>query len=362
MFENLESLMDSFIDKKVPGYDCVIYKDGECIYRHHNGYVDLENKIPFKGNERHCIYSCSKVITCTAALQLYEKGLLGLEDKLSKYLPEFENMMVKTADGGVKKAENAITIRHLFTMSAGFNYDVWAEDLKELRKESNCPMREVMKCLAKRPLEFEPGTRWMYSLCHDVLAAVVEVASGEKFSEYVKKNIFDVAGMKDTTYNVPDNELDTVSMNYSYCEETNSVNPVGRDVQSFKLGSEYESGGAGCVATVDDYIRFLEALRTGKLIKRETIDLMKTNQLDEKQLKDYGYDKETNDYGYGLGVRCAMPGSKYDDFGWGGAAGAHLAIDMVNNVTMFYVQDVLNFPNRNRGDVFKTAIDEIVKM
>ena len=129
MFEKLKRFCDSFLEMGVPGFDLVIYKDGECILRHMNGYSDLENKIKIDGKEKYNIYSCSKVITCTAALQLFEKGMFSLEDKLSDYMPEFKNMTVKT-DDGVKKAENSILIKHLFEMTAGFSYDVFSTELK----------------------------------------------------------------------------------------------------------------------------------------------------------------------------------------------------------------------------------------
>ena len=103
----------------VPGVDLAVYKDGESILRYMNVYSDLENKVKMSGKERYNIYSCSKIITCTAALQLLEKGLYSLEDKLSDYMSEFEEMTVKTEDG-IKKCEKPILIKHLFEMTAGF--------------------------------------------------------------------------------------------------------------------------------------------------------------------------------------------------------------------------------------------------
>ena len=117
MFEKTKKFCDSFLEMGVPGFDLVVYKGGKCILRYMNGYSDLENKVKMQGNERYNIYSCSKVITCTAALQLWEKGLFSLDDKLSDYMPEFTEMMVRT-EQGVKKAENPILIKHLFEMTA----------------------------------------------------------------------------------------------------------------------------------------------------------------------------------------------------------------------------------------------------
>ena len=192
MFERIKAFCDSLLDLDLPGFDFALYKDGECVLRYMNGYSDLENKVKINGNERYNIYSCSKVITCTAALQLYEKGLFSLEDRLSDYMPEFCEMTVKCGDT-VKKAEKPILIKHLFEMTAGFSYNCSSPSIKQAFEETDgrCPTREVMKYLAKEPLLFEPGERWEYSLCHDVLAAFVEVISGEKFEEYVRKNIFE---------------------------------------------------------------------------------------------------------------------------------------------------------------------------
>ena len=111
MYEGLKKFCDGFLEKGVPGFDLAVFKGGECTLRYMNGFSDLENKVKINGKERYNIYSCSKVITCTAALMLWEKGMYSLEDKLSDYMPEFKNMTVKT-DDGVKKAENSILIKH----------------------------------------------------------------------------------------------------------------------------------------------------------------------------------------------------------------------------------------------------------
>lgn len=218
MFEKTKKFCDSFLSMGVPGFDLSIYKGGECILRHMGGYSDLENEIPMQGNERYNIYSCSKPITCVAAMQLWEKGLFSLEDKLSDYMPEFHKMTVRTADG-IKHADKPILIKHLFEMTAGFSYNLYSSQLLKCRQETEgvCPTRKTMEYLAKEPLLFEPGDSWEYSLCHDVLAALVEVISGEKFEEYVRKNIFDVLGMTNSTFILPENEIDSISPQYTDC-------------------------------------------------------------------------------------------------------------------------------------------------
>ena len=338
MFEKIKAFCDSFLDLGLPGFDLTVMKDGKCVLRYVNGYSDLENKVEMKGDERYNIYSCSKVITCTAAMLLYERGLYSLEDKLSDYMPEFAEMTVICGDT-VKKAKNPILIKHLFEMTAGFSYNCASPELKRAFAETDgkCPTRETMRYLAKEPLLFEPGERWEYSLCHDVLAAFVEVISGEKFEDFVRKNIFEPLGMNNTTFMLPDGELDTVTEQYRF-ENGKNIN-IGKRISTYKLGSEYASGGAGCISTSSDYIKFIEGLRTHKILKPETLALMMTDRLTDSQKVTYW---TSDTHGYGLGVRCPMGDEHYVDFGWGGAACAYLAVDMTNNITLYFAAHQLS--------------------
>lgn len=355
MLKKVKKLCDIYLEAGLQGYDLVIYKDGKCIYRKFDGVSDVENKIPMNGKERYNIYSCSKPITCTAALQLWEKGLFSLEDKLSDYMPEFAEMMVKTEDG-IKKAQKPILIKQLFEMTAGFSYDVSLPSLMKCHEETNgkCPTRETMRYLAKEPLSFEPGDRWEYSLCHDVLAAFVEVVSGEKFELYVKKNIFDKLGMDNSTFLLPDDELDTLAE--QYCFQNGKHKNVGKNIVFYKFGSEYVSGGAGGISTVDDYIKFLEGLRTGVLLKPETLKLMTTHRLTEDQERTY-FTGET--HGYGLGVRCDVGVEGYSDFGWSGAAGAYLGIDLKKGISFYFATHLLSSPVQSVAELLRVAIAEI---
>ena len=357
MFEKLKKFCDSVLELGVPGFDLVIYKEGECILRYMNGYSDFENKIKMNGNEIYNIYSCSKVITCIAALQLLEKGLFSLEDKLSNYMPEFKEMTIRT-DDGIKKAKNPILIKHLFEMTAGFSYDCHSNQLKKAIEETNgkCPTREVMKYLAKEPLIFEPGDRWEYSLCHDVLAAFVEVISGEKFEAYVKKNIFDVIGMNNSTFMLPTEEIETIAPQYRF-ENGQAIN-IGKPIFNYKIGTEYASGGAGAISTVDDYIKFLEGIRTYKLLKEKTVKLMISDRLTDEQKRTY-WTKGT--LGYGLGVRCPKGDKRDIDFGWGGAAGAYLAIDVQNAISIYFATHLLSSPAQGlRSMLYRFARAELI--
>ena len=344
MFEQTKALCQQFLNMGIPGFDLIVYQNGQCVLRHMGGYSDRENGIPMLGKEKYHIYSCSKLFTCVAAMQLWEKGMFALDDKLCDYMPVFQEMTVKTEDD-IQTAKHPIRIRHLFQMTAGLNYNLQTPVLQEYYAscDNRCPTVELINRLASSPLDFEPGEGWQYSLCHDVLAALVELLSGQKFEAYAKKNIFDPLGMNHSDFLHPMDDWDGFARQYRYDEVTGQFQPWQKN--TYRPGREYASGGAGCVSTVEDYIKFLEALRIGDIIlNKETIAMMATDQLTPRQRSMYTFGVE--DVGYGLGMRTPRSGGSRTDFGWGGAAGAYASVDPENNFTFYYAQHVLQSPTR----------------
>ena len=336
----------------IPLIDCIVYHRGKCVFRYMSGFSDEAKQKPANGKELYNIYSCSKLITCTAALQLVEKGDIGLDAPVYDYLPEFRKL-TKLVDGRIEPVKNTMTVRQLFSMTAGLTYATDTENLKRcyVDTKGEMPTREVMKYLAQDPLAYEPGESWLYSLGHDVLAAIVEVVSGVRFGEYVKKHIFDPLGMKRSTFLLPDERLPEIAAQYKWLDDEQKFVPIGPQITPYKFGSRYESGGAGCVSTVEDYIVFLENLRSGEaLLRRDTVKMMSTPQIPDKFTTDpkivSGRPFMQAGYSYGLGVRCPKPGVEKPDFGWGGAAGAYLAVLPEAEATIFYAQHVRNSPNR----------------
>lgn len=353
MFENVKAMCESFLKMGVPYFDVIIYKDGKEILRYMDGYTDVEKKIPPRGDELLNVYSSSKPVTVTAALQLWEKGLFDLNDELSKYLPEYKEITVRT-ENGILPAKNPMKIWHLFTMTAGFSYDLSGPWLNQLREatDGRCPTREVARALAGVPLEFEPGTDYRYSLAHDVLAAFVEVVSGQEFNAYVTENIFAPLGMTHSTYLYPYEKLPD---HYGFVKEDKSLRRITG--HEYRFGPEHASGGAGLVTTVDDYIKFAEALRTYKLLKKETIAMIDKNWLTPQQHEKFGH-KEN--YFYGLGMRSAKPGSARADFGWGGAAGTMMHVDIPHGITVFYSQHLMASPNHSmRTRVYESLLKDL---
>ena len=356
MFTPLKNQLQRVLDMGIPGYDCMVMYRGQPVFRSRGGFTDPDAGTPVTGTERFYLYSCSKPITCTAALQLWEKGLLELDAPLSRYLPEFAEMQVQTRDG-LRPAVSPITIRNLFTMTGGFTYDLRTPELLRCRQETDgrCPTRELMKYLAREPLSFDPGESFRYSLCHDVLAAVVEVVSGMRFGEYVKQNIFDPLGMTHSSFLLTEEEKQTLAPQYTFKIRKHQAFPVEKK-NDYIFGTEYESGGAGCISTVEDMIRFCEALRVGdSVLKKETVAMMATSQLDESQLREFW----VHPYGYGLGVRCPRD-NQVTDFGWDGAAGCYLAVDPAHELSLFYAQQVLNAPVNLINHCFLTAAQQSI--
>lgn len=366
-FNNVKKFMNRLTDWIIPGNTIVIYKDNKKIFEYSSGFSDVEKHVKMNGSELLNIYSCSKVATVVAALQLHEKGLFTMFEPLYDILPEFKDMCVKASDGGVVEINKPIKIGQLFTMTAGFNYSTRAAWRTEAEKLTDGKMNtlDVIKCLAANPLDFQPDEHWQYSLCHDVLAAVVERLSGMKFRDYVSKNVFEPLEMNNSLYHntaVQDRmaemyrfkteESDVVKLQANSSSVGTLVN-VGKDVD-LVFGEEYDSGGAGITTSVSDYAKLAAALAnnglgfTGeRILSKASIDLMKTNHLNQEQMKDFCW-SHLKGYGYGLGVRTmhdkALAGSlsPIGEFGWGGAAGATILVDTQNNLSFFYAHHMLN--------------------
>lgn len=358
MFESVKRLCDSFIENGMPWFDLSVCQDGKEILRYADGFSDVENGVRVNGKERFNLYSCSKVITCVAAMQLWEKGAFSLDDRLSDYLPEFENMTVKTEDG-IRPAKRPILIHNLFEMTSGLTYDRATENMLRAIKETGgkCPTREVMKYLALDPLAFDPGDKWLYGLSHDVLAALVEVLSGQKFDDYINEHIFAPLGMKDTAFVISKEERATLAPLYDYDPETKKAVSCGPEIPSYVIGTEYAAGGAGGVSSVDDYMKFIEGIRTRKLLKDGTVRLMKTDRLTDEQ-RPYFTMRST--HGYGLGIRCRKKDGILDDYGWGGAAGSWLAIDDERKLSIFFGTHIAGSPfNSVRSYLYRFVLADL---
>ncbi len=351
-FSKLTNYLKNLDHNLIPDCEIAVFKDHECIYK--NAFTKPNYDLNEANKDTYFLFSATKVITCTAALRLVEEGKILLDEPVSKYLPEFAELYVRNGDNGKVPAKKTLTVRHLFSMQGGFTYFFGYESIQKVIRESNrqASTCEIVSAIAQMPLEFEPGDNFHYSLCHDILAAVVEVASGKKFSEYLNEVIFAPLGMKDTTFVATDDVLSRMKQQYRVDPATFTAIPQAATCV-YTLSENYESGGAGLISTLADYTKFVDALACGesksgyRILKPETVELMKTNQLNEAALKTFRSATHNKGYGYGMGVRTLMDKdiehttAPFGEFGWDGAAGSYCLIDTENHLSIFYAQHVL---------------------
>lgn len=343
-FSKVKNLMDDAVNKHcVPGSDIIVTHQNKVVYRYQNGTNDDNRTIPVNGKELYFLYSATKVITCTAAMQLVEQGKISLEDKLEKYIPEYQSMKIKT-DTDIRLNERPIRLKHLFTMTSGLDYNLNRDSIiRQKSANPNASTLEMVKAFAGEPLNFEPGTHFCYGLSHDVLAAVVEIVSEMSFGEYLKKNIFDVCGMENTGFKNDDAIRSRMCSQFEYDSQRDEAVLVEKH-NPFVLTPVYESGGAGLISCVEDYGKFVTELANGThLLKKDTINLMRQDHLSSQAKKDF----VKPGYTYGLGVRTDAIGCNVSkgEFGWDGAAGAYALVDPDYHVAVFYATHI-----RNHGD------------
>lgn len=339
----------------VPGCDIKIMRSHETLLRYSSGTRDYEHTQDVRRDDMYLLFSCTKPITCAAAMRLVEEGIIQLDDPVSKYLPEFKDAFL-LKDGKPTPVENIMTIRHLFTMSAGLDYGLHAQPIQDvIAANPNAGTVDIVKAFVRSPLQFEPGSKFLYSLCHDALAAVIEVASGKRFSQYLQETIFEPLGMKDTTFQITPEQKERLAAVY-LAPQGQGCQPYHQDCD-FKLTDCYESGGAGLYSTVDDYSLFADAMANGgigatgkRILKPETIDLMRTEQLNNYAMDPRFGCAAGPGYGYGLGVRTLIDKSEgqrssLGEFGWDGAAGAYVMIDPKYDLSIFFAMHVRAWPN-----------------
>lgn len=359
-FTDLKATLDRNVGKYYPGIDMCVHYKGKEIFRYQAGYSNSETKAPVDPDAPYYVFSCTKPGTCVGALQFLEKGYYSLTDPVYDFIPEFKDVVVtKRKPNGMveyEKPKSPITIGQLFSMTSGINYDLDSPGIQEIREKTNgrMPTLEVVKGIAKNPLEFHPGEHYRYGLNHDVLGGLIEVWSGMKFGEYMQKNVYGPCGMKNTGFKVtdeikakvppmckPDPETGEFKFEESKCEYM-----LGED-------SEYESGGAGLITCVEDYIELADALANGgvspktgeRILTQRTIDVMRTNNLTQAQLDEDFIPKSNFGYGYGLGVRTLMTNEKgvlsnVGAFGWAGAAGCYFSVDPTEQIAVFMARNI----------------------
>jgi CubicO group peptidase (beta-lactamase class C family) len=365
-FEKLHPLLKSFVEKDPAGCACAVTYQGKTVFEDYFGYADLETEKPILSDTIYRIYSNTKVVTCVAALILYERGLFLLNDPLEEYLPEFKEPKVyhsnKNGELSILPSSGSIRVKDLFTMTSGLTYGGEGNETERQvilalntftndKGSENLDVRTLSQILSKIPLAFEPGTQWQYGYSHDILGALIEVLSGKSLGQFLKDEIFDPLEMKDTFFKIPEEKKERLCSLYNRSENGELTKNSLMD-ENYQLGAKFESGGGGLLSTLGDYSRFAHMLANGgelngvNILGRKTIELMSTNHLQPDVLPYYNWDY-LKGYGYGLGVRVMMnpplagSNSSIGEFGWCGLAGTWVLIDPKEKLSAVYMQQML---------------------
>lgn len=351
-FSLLDSYLDECLSKGVKGCAVAVCQNNKILYSKGSGVSNSETSAPYDQSTKTFIYSCTKPITVTAVMQCYERGLLDIDDPVYKFIPEYKNLTVQT-EGGIVPAKITLTIRHLLTMTGGFDYTIGTPEVKALRdlKNGELNLKDFVSERAKAPLLFEPGSKYQYSICHDILAGIVEIVTGKDYDAYLKENIFEPLGMKNTYFASFQKIHDEIADMFFYRPETKLLEPREKS-NYFIAGEKYFSGGAGLISCAEDYIKFADSLATGKaangfaLLKKETIDLIRSPQISYDGALGFS-SPAGKEYSYGLGVRTRVEADNsgsIGEFGWDGAAGCYVLIDPEKKLSVFFSENIHNWP------------------
>lgn len=364
-FNDLDALLKQFAENGPAGCACAVAKEGKILYQGYFGYADLEEKRPVTEDTVFRLFSMTKVIICTAALMLFERGKFLLNEPVYEYIPEYRHtkVFVQNPDGStdVRDAKNPMLIKHAFTMAVGLPYpgdfSPTAREMARVRSElekkyGRYDIVTEAKAMASVPVAFDPGTHWLYGYGHDIVAALIQIISGKTVGRFLQEEIFEPLEMKDTGYRYRDGIKERMASLYSKTESGELVKiPSFLDCYH-EPDAIYEAGGAGLYSTVTDYLKFSQMLANDgiyngkRIIGRKTIDLMRTNHLNEIQLKDF-YTSYLAGYGYGLGVRTMMntaeghSNGSLGEFGWTGMLGTYVSIDPKERLSVVYMHQML---------------------
>ncbi len=337
-----ETIDAAIANRKLVGTAILIAVDGKTVYRGIKGHLDREAGIAMREDAIFRLASVTKPMAAATALALIERGKLGLDDPVTRYLPDFRPRL---ADGSAPE----IRIHHLLTHTAGFAYPTpergdpyTALGISGGLAEPGRSMEDNLARIARAPLFFAPGTAWRYGVSIDVLGAVMAKVHGD-FPDAVATYLTRPLGMTDTAFRV----IDKARLAVPYGDATPEPVRMG-DPHTVPDGTifspsrvldetSFASGGAGMAGTVGDFLTFLEAIRTGggPILKPETVAMATRNQIGDlpREEKDAGWR-----FGYLSAVltdpKAARTAQSTGTLQWGGAWGHSWFIDPAARISV----------------------------
>jgi CubicO group peptidase (beta-lactamase class C family) len=360
-------------DGRLPGWLLTVSRNGRLAHVSRYGSRDIEAGLPVEADTLWRIYSMTKPITSVAAMMLYEEGAFELTDLVSTFIPSFAGVRVYKRGSDMAPAtvhaSEPVRIWHLLTHTSGLTYGfhrvhpvdaLYRSAGFDVAFKPGITLAQACDIWAGIPLLFEPGTRWNYSVATDVLGRVIEVASGQRFDEFLRTRILAPLGMIDTGFFAPPDELPRLAALYG-------VGPEGKAVRLDTLGElgrrppALLAGGSGLVSTAADYHKFTQLLLDRvespageldgvRLLSPRTVRYMGSNHLPGGADLDafdsaLGADGLFRGVGFGLGLAVVIdpvPGKVVRSAGelsWGGMASTAFWIDKAEELTAsFYTQ------------------------
>ena len=273
----------------------------------------------------------SKPITIVAMMILKEREMIDFKDNVSKYLPEFKNLKCKNPDGSVYKCKNSISVFHLLTHRSGYGYYGNPQFFTSTLKYNN--LEDFSKDVASHPVEFEPGTDYLYGINMAILGRIIEVVTKKTFYEFLKNEIFNPLKMMDTKFYLTSKDRLRFQPLYINNESlkgyTNDL-----DELSYDINNKAYFGGEGLTSTLNDYSKFCQMLVQGG--KYEGKQIISQKSIDEMTGSYSKLDDDPFDYGYSLFVLSDpdLDGTKSSKgiFGWSGYHNTHFWIDQEKNL------------------------------
>ncbi len=347
---HLTNKMQYFIDaREIAGTVSLIARRGQVAHFQAQGLQDAEANIPMQLDTLFRIYSMTKPITSLAVMMLYEVGHFQLNEPIKKYIPVLDDLKVFVKQGftgfELAELERDITIHDLLIHTAGFSYGFFADSpIEAMYREPNIlrpenSLAEMMAELAEKPLYYQPGTNWRYSVATDILGHLVEVVSGQPFDTFLQERILNPLGMQDTSFVVSEEKMHRLAAYYEP-DETGCIRLRPPEVsRNYVQSLPNKSGGGGLVSTAADYLRFTQMMLNGgqldglRLVSRKTIELMTSNHIKPELMPLSIGGNELGGYGFGLGVRVMLDPAQAEtlgsigEYGWAGIATTYFFID-----------------------------------
>ena len=379
--KRVTELMQRLIDAKTfSGSVTLIARNGRVAHFEALGLMDLESKKPMQRDAIFRIMSMTKPVVGVAVMMLVEEGKLRLTDPVGRFVPELQNLKVTIPNtegaiapgviasapqpGRIVDAARPITVRDLLTHTSGLmSSGASAALVSQVPIGPGEPLSVVIPRLKNVPLDFQPGTRWAYSPQYgfDVLARIVEVASGMPFDRFTKQRILDPLGMKDTFFYPATGHARMASLYQSVDGQ------LRKQADGAWVNGAYFSGGGGLFSTAEDYLQFALMLMNGGQHDGKRLLGARSAELMASVFAPDTLPGRPAGEGYGLGVRVVNdPAARgtflsKGSFGWSGAYNTHFFVDPKEKIVAIYMTQAAFLESRGQiREDFETAVMQSV--